>query len=187
MNLHPSVQSSALGSHPRHQPTTGRGEATSNLVNDGKEKDLDEPDEEPDDVVPERVPWPFPPGEGGLLELKGDVRAEVLDGHAEAGAEAIFVGALSRPGSRIRNPARVLDLGEALLGREDGLVEDCVPVCVPPLDGLRVGLVQRVEGDEDVPKGRAGDFLEDVHVVCEADLVNVARAGHGGGPGKVVE
>lgn len=32
-----------------------------------------------------------------------------------------------------------------------------------------------------------GDFLEDVYVVCEVDLVNVVWVGYGGGLGKVVE
>lgn len=123
-------------------------------------------------------------GEGRVDKGERQARAEMVDGDLDAGREGVFVEAVLGPGAGVADTPGVLDAREAALGADgSGGVEGVVvgPGAAGHLGGRGV---DGVEGDEDVAVGGAGDVLEYVHVIGQADG---GRAGVGGlGCGDVV-
>ena len=157
-----------------------------NPVNDADEKHLHEPDEEPQDRVRQTQTWPPPSTIRRVLERKRNLGTQMFLCDKQAAAEAVLVEAVLGPRPSEADAARVLNLRKTLLGLDSLGGIQRMPVDPSALYLGRVRLVERVERHEDVAKGVAGDVLQDVHVVGEADLVDVATAGDGGGGGHVV-
>lgn len=107
----------------------------------------------------------------------------MVDGDLEAGGEAVLVEAVLGPGAGVADGAGVLDAGKPTLGADGGGGVEGVVVGPGALGELGGWRADGVEGDEDVAVDGAGDVLEDIHVVGQAD----GGAGVGGwGRGDVV-
>lgn len=113
----------------------------------------------------------------GILEFKWKLGSKVRLRNKEAAAEAVFVEAILGPRTGVADSSLVLDLWQQLLALDGGRSIQWMRIVKLSLDGVWSRTLERVHSDENVAKRFCGDMLQDVHVVCEGNLVNVGLSG----------